>query len=323
MEERHKKQLIVGGAEKNKTGYIRQAGGLQSMVQLMGSKDMFDYWSNTYKVHSINWSVDKAKEILAQFQAQFEDSILSHSLNGKKFQFHSYSSLGLQNIVNAFSELSISNIFLGYIFMIVYAVGSLYRWADRVRSQAGLGLGGVLLVALNVGAGMGLASLLGIHFNAASTQIVPFLALGLGVDSMFLLIHTFSLQTQMDISYQDQVGEVMRKAGVSVVTTAVCNVAAFLAAAMIPIPALRSFCFQAALLTMFNLFSMMLLFPAMIALDVRRVFAGKLDILCCLAQDRNSSGASSLKEVSNNDVNEVKTSRTDSCAYDNKGGDPE
>ena len=84
----------------------------------------------------------------------------------------------------------------------MYAVGSLYRWADRVRSQAGLGLGGVLLVALNVGAGMGLASLLGIHFNAASTQIVPFLALGLGVDSMFLLIHTFSLQTQMDISYQ-------------------------------------------------------------------------------------------------------------------------
>ena len=38
---------------------------------------------------------------------------------------------------------------------------------------------------------------------------------------------------------QDQVGEVLRKAGVSVVTTAVCNVSAFLAAALIPIPALR------------------------------------------------------------------------------------
>ena len=57
-------QLIVGGVTKNKTGYIRQAGGLQSMVQLMGPKDMFDYWSSTYKVHSINWSVEKAKEIL-------------------------------------------------------------------------------------------------------------------------------------------------------------------------------------------------------------------------------------------------------------------
>merc|ERR1712027_196692 len=132
--------------------------------------------------------------------------------------------------------------------MVVYAVSSLYRWTDRVRSQAGLGLGGVLLVALNVGAGLGMASILGISFNAASTQIVPFLALGLGVDSMFLLIHTYALQTQMDIPYQDQVGEVLRKAGVSVVTTALCNGAAFLAAALIPIPALRSFCFQAAIL---------------------------------------------------------------------------
>ena len=84
----------------------------------------------------------------------------------------------------------------------MYAVATLYRWTDKVRSQAGLGLGGVLLVAMNVGAGMGLAALLGIPFNASSTQIVPFLALGLGVNSMFLLIHTFSLQTQMDIPVQ-------------------------------------------------------------------------------------------------------------------------
>ena len=38
----------------------------------------------------------------------------------------------------------------------------------------------------------------------------------------------------------------------------------------------------------------------------------------CPEQDRNSS----LKEVRNNDVNEVKTRKTDSWAYDNKG-DPE
>ena len=96
----------------------------------------------------------------------------------------------------------------------------------------------------------------------------------------------------------------MRKAGLSVLTTALCNVAAFLAAALIPIPALRAFCFQAAVLTLFNLFSMMLLFPAMMALDVRRVFAGKLDVLFCLKQ--KGTNATSLKEVTNNDVNELK-----------------
>ena len=43
---------------------------------------------------------------------------------------------------------------------------------------------------------------------------------------------------------QDQVGSVMRKCGVSVMTTSICNIAAFTAAAIIPIPAMRSFCFQ-------------------------------------------------------------------------------
>merc|ERR1711970_295272 len=129
-------------------------------------------------------------------------------MNGRKYDFHSYSSLGLRNLMNTFSELSLANIGMGYAFMIVYAVITLYRWTDKVRSQSGLGLAGVLLVAITVGAGMGLAALIGISFNAASTQMVPFLALGLGVDSMFLLIHTFSQQTQLDMSYQDQVGEV-------------------------------------------------------------------------------------------------------------------
>ena len=88
------------------------------------------------------------------------------------------------------------------LFQMVYTVITLYRWADKVRSHSGLGLVGVLLVAITVAAGLGLAALIGISFNAASTQIVPFLALGLGVDAMFLLIHTFSKQTQLDIPYQ-------------------------------------------------------------------------------------------------------------------------
>ena len=47
----------------------------------------------------------------------------------------------------------------------------------------------------------------------------------------------------------------------------------------------------------------------------RRSFGGRA---LNLALDRNSS----LKEVSNNDVNEVENRKTDSWAYDNKG-DPE
>ena len=96
--------------------------------------------------------------------------------------------------------------------------------------------------------------------------------------------------------------------------------AAFLSAAVIPIPALRSFCFQAALLTALNLFSMLLIFPAMIALDVRRVFAGKLDVLFCLKQQHGSR--TSMKEVTNNDLNNKRTAgypRERSCQEAEEG----
>ena len=172
------------------------------MVQLMGPRDLHDYWADTYKTHTINWGHDRAEQILRKFQQNFEETINGHSEAGKKFDFHSYSTLGLQNIMNTFSELNIPNIAIGYVFMMLYSMVSLYRWSDKVRSQAGLGLAGVVLVAITVAAGMGLAALIGISFNAASTQIVPFLALGLGVDSMFLLIHTFAQQTSLDIPYK-------------------------------------------------------------------------------------------------------------------------
>jgi len=44
------------------------------------------------------------------------------------------------------------------------------RW-DCAKSQGAVGLAGVLLVALSVAAGLGLCSLIGISFNAATTQV--------------------------------------------------------------------------------------------------------------------------------------------------------
>ena len=53
----------------------------------------------------------------------------------------------------------------------VYAGLTLYRWGDRVRSHAGLGIAGVLLIAVSIAAGMGLVALTGLTLNASSTQV--------------------------------------------------------------------------------------------------------------------------------------------------------
>ena len=82
---------------------------------------------------------------------------------------------------------------------------ALFKWSDLIRSQSGLGISGVLLVTMTVSAGLGFCAILGISFNASTTQIVPYLALGLGVNSIFLLTHNYDEQLKEDLSNEVRV----------------------------------------------------------------------------------------------------------------------
>lgn len=64
-------QLIVGGATRNVTSALRSARALQTVVQLMGEREMFDYWAESYKVHHVGWSQQKAAAVLDAWQRKF------------------------------------------------------------------------------------------------------------------------------------------------------------------------------------------------------------------------------------------------------------
>ncbi len=53
--------------------FISRAEALQSVIQLLGEKELYDYYSDQYKVHSINWSPEKAKTILEAWQRKFTE----------------------------------------------------------------------------------------------------------------------------------------------------------------------------------------------------------------------------------------------------------
>lgn len=65
--------------------------------------------------------------------------------------------------------------FVLFCLQLAYACLTMLRW-DCAKSQGAVGLAGVLLVTLSVAAGLGLCSLLGITFNAATTQVGLFLS---------------------------------------------------------------------------------------------------------------------------------------------------
>nr|CAD7405278.1 unnamed protein product [Timema cristinae] len=277
--------LIVGGTSKNKTGHLHRAHALQTVIQLMGERELYDFWSETYKVHHLDWTQEKASLVLEMWQRRFAQEVRrqmnADNITGP-YNVYAFSTSTLNDILTQFSELNIPKVVTCYIFMVIYAGVVLLRWYDPVRSQAGVGVAGVMLVSMTVAAGLGFCALLGIAFNASTTQIVPFLALGLGVDDMFLIVHTYAEEEATSVLCpHEQTGIVLKRTGLNVLLTALSNMCAFFAAAIIPVPALRVFSLQAAVLVMFNLAAVLLVFPAVVSLDLRRRRAGRIDLLCC------------------------------------------
>lgn len=50
-----------------------RAEALQSMVQLMGSKNLYEYWLDHYRVHHVDWSQEKAALLLQAWQNKFTE----------------------------------------------------------------------------------------------------------------------------------------------------------------------------------------------------------------------------------------------------------
>ncbi|XP_013100267.1 protein patched [Stomoxys calcitrans] len=272
-------ELIVGGVQRNRTGHLKKAKGVQTVVQLMTEKEMYDFWNENYKVHHISWTPEKAAEVLNAWQRNFSkevENIMSSPGMSKKYEVYVFSSATLDDILEKFSNPKPLSILIGVIATVSYAFCTLIRWRDPVKGQSSVGVAGVLLIGFSTAAGLGLCAILGIVFNAASTQVVPFLALGLGVDHIFMLTAAYA-----ESSRKEQTKYILKKVGPSILFSASATTGAFFAAAFIPVPALKVFCLQAAIVMCFNLAAALLVFPAMISLDLRRRTAGRADISCC------------------------------------------
>lgn len=48
-----------------------RAHGLQTVIQLMGEKELFEYYVDDYKVHQIDWTPQKAALVLESWQRKF------------------------------------------------------------------------------------------------------------------------------------------------------------------------------------------------------------------------------------------------------------
>ncbi|XP_030679629.1 protein patched homolog 2 isoform X2 [Nomascus leucogenys] len=274
-------ELLLGGMARDPQGQLLRAEALQSTFLLMSPRQLYEHFRGDYQTHDIGWSEEQASTVLQAWQRHFVQLAQEALPENASQQIHAFSSTTLDDILHAFSEVSAARVVGGYLLMLAYACVTMLRW-DCTQSQGAVGLAGVLLVALAVASGLGLCALFGITFNAATTQVLPFLALGIGVDDVFLLAHAFT-EALPGTPLQERMGECLQRMGTSVVLTSINNMAAFLMAALVPIPALRAFSLQAAIVVGCTFVAVMLVFPAILSLDLRRRHCQRLDVLCCFS----------------------------------------
>lgn len=194
----------------------------------------------------------------------------------KSHDIFAFSSSTLDDILGKYSNPNTISLCIHVAVTLIYAIVVLMRWNDPIRGQSAVGIAGVLLIGMSTAAGLGLCALLGRAFNAATNQVVPFLTLALGVSHIFALTNAYA-----ESNSNDQTKDILKKAGPTILLSATATIASFFTAALIPVPALKAFCLQSAIVLSFNLAAALLVFPALISLDLRRRLSGRADFLCC------------------------------------------
>ncbi|KAI6171989.1 Protein patched-like protein 1 [Aphelenchoides besseyi] len=303
--------LIIGGVKRDNQ-QVSSASAFQSVFLVAGPSDVF-YRFKTSKnnikpnLDQRHFTMSRANDIIQAWQRNFTSKIYQHPANKQGTRvFHPLASTSIADMLEEFSQFKFFVIFIGYVLMVIYAGYSQMDWQGlwfSSKSCCGLAVIGVLLITYSSIAGLGLATMLGINFNAATTQIVPFLSLGLGIDDMFLVLHNY--HGVLESVQQREIGVLMKETGMSILITSTNNILAFATGIILPIPALRSFCSQTAILLMFNLITIMTVFPAFVTLDMRRRKAGKRDLAfgCVNAEptpplDQKESSNKLVKNVS-------------------------
>lgn len=189
-------------------------------------------------------------DILNEWQREFTRQVYAHINNTDGIddrQFHPLAGTTITDMMEQFSEFKWGIIFLGYVFMFLYAglsnlsINTSLFLMPAVNSYCALGASfaillrksrfctgfiGVLIVTMASVAGLGFATGFGISFNAATTQIVPFLTLGLGVDDMFLLVHNYAEIVEV-CKGKDEMAHLLKETGLSVMLTSISNILAF------------------------------------------------------------------------------------------------
>lgn len=268
---------LVGGLVRNKsTGDIISARGLQSTIQLMGEKDMYELWRKQAKVQDINkWSVEEAKKVLDTWQVKFKlelERFSRTSNTSRPYRIHAMTSDSMLKPIDSRTLKDPTNFLISFTLLtimscLVYPSFETKKTvSDKSHDQetssngsrrlGGSALGAsmkhvtlAIVCSIYIGlifiAALGLSLFMELPINMATCQILPPIALYYGFNLFNTIVHIYS-EKFGQVPWTSQLTRECLDEFLPVVSIqTVSYIVAFTVGTTIPVPATRVLAFQA------------------------------------------------------------------------------
>lgn len=134
-----------------------------------------------------------------------------------------------------------------------------------------LAFGGILVVLSSILCSLGALGYARYSTTMLVIEVIPFLILAVGVDNLFILVHTYHrLDISKYISSSEAVADALGEVGPSILLTALSQACCFGIGSVTDMPAVQTFALYAAVAITFNFFLQITAFIALMTIDLVR-----------------------------------------------------
>jgi len=251
---------------------------------------------------AIDLSYDDAVEVLERMKERFED-VMTAGWNDRNAGHVEHTLFAddagtVGTFGRSLPELAEEAVPLALLYSLVTVAFSALMFF-RIRcstSKAGMAAIGSLLAALGCYGGLGLGIVLGLKVDVVNLWTIPFLMVGVGVDDMYILV-----LAEEDLSHVADLEErfltAFSNVGFPITMTSLVNAGMFLMLAIgTDVPAIYNAGYAGLLAAATLFLTMIVSFPAVLYMDMRRREASRTDCLPCVrATSGGTQGADSAE----------------------------
>uniref|UniRef100_A0A8D0H7N3 NPC intracellular cholesterol transporter 1 n=1 Tax=Sphenodon punctatus TaxID=8508 RepID=A0A8D0H7N3_SPHPU len=253
----------------------------------------------TFPVNNYYNDTEKLMKALA-WEKEFINFVRNYDNPNLTISFSTERSI--EDEINRESKGDIRTVVISYAIMFLYisiALGQI-KSARRflVDSKISLGIAGILIVLSSVVCSLGIFSYFGIPLTLIVIEVIPFLVLAVGVDNIFIIVQTFQRDERLTGETLDkQIGRILGDVAPSIFLSSFSETVAFFLGTLSSMPAVRTFSLFAGMAVFIDFLLQTTCFVSLLGLDVKRQERNRLDILCCIKTDEETSSVEHSESV--------------------------